>query len=382
MMNKRRAVSVQTVSVFIAASSSACTLTHDSFDPVLVAQSNVDAGSLGTPDESSPSPAASEDTGVGPDCAGERAEGIGFEGDGPRCGGVIGLLPSEAPPQVDAGVVSAPLAGLSQPPCEGGFGPFAEAEPITGLDFNESVFGPSLSTDGRTLYFSAYADGEQQIYAASRDARGAAFADVRELPLVNSPASDGSPFISANGERLYLFSERIGGIGGRDVWISEREGAGFSAPELLGGINSPATELLPWLTTDELSLIFVSNRNGGQGGADLWVATRDDTDDDFGAPVNLSDLGSTENEGRAVLSADGRTAFFSSDRAGGRGGPDLWVATREARRQPFSAPRNLSSLNSPANDQDVALSSDDTELFFASSRSGTSALWRAERLCE
>jgi len=381
MMNKRRAVSVQTFSVFIAASSCACTLTNDAFDPVLV-QGTVDAGSLGAVDEPSPSPAPSEDTSVAPDCAGEGAEALGFDGDDARCGGVIDLLPSEAPAQVDAGVVSAPLAALSQPPCDGELGPFDEAQPITGLEFNESVFGPSLSTDGRTLYFSAYADGEQQIYAASRDARGAAFADVRELPLVNSPASDGSPFISANGERLYLFSERIGGVGGRDVWISQREGAGFSAPELLGSINSPATELLPWLTTDELSLIFVSNRNGGQGGADLWVATRDDTDDEFGAPVNLSDLGSTENEGRAVLSADGRTAFFSSDRAGGRGGPDLWVATREARRQPFSAPRNLSSLNSPANDQDVALSSDDTELFFASSRGGTSALWRAERLCE
>jgi hypothetical protein len=58
------------------------------------------------------------------------------------------------------------------------------------------------------------------------------------------------------------------------------------------------------------------------------------------------------------------------------------MAVRAQRQQPFGALVNLSALNSPANDQDVALSSDDTELFFASSRRGASELWRTQRRCQ
>lgn len=358
----------------------ACTLTSDAFEPELVASGGGEA-LVGDPAE--PSAAADEDAVVSDACGSEGALGLG--GDDPRCAGNLDLLPSEPAAAVDAGAVLEPSAALSLAPCEGEFGDFEAPERVTGLAFDGNVFGPSLSTDGRTLYFSAYVDGEQQIYAATREQRGAAFEDVREVPAINSAASDGSPFISADGERLYLFSERLGGLGGRDVWISERAGGSsepLSTPELLPGINSPASELLPWLSADELSLIFVSNRGGGQGGSDLWVATRADRDDVFGPAANVTGLNSNENEGRAVLSADGLTAFFSSDRAGGRGGPDLWTATREARRQSFSSPRNLAALNSPANDQDVMLSSDGSELFFASSRGGSSALWRAERRCE
>ncbi|HTV19521.1 MAG TPA: hypothetical protein VMG12_12635 [Polyangiaceae bacterium] len=400
MMNRRRADGARAVTIVgsprlstltrsggvvlsLGAVLSACTLTNDTFEPVLV--STPDAGALDPIDDSS---APLDDVAPSAGCSSEGAPGIGLNGDGTACPGSIGLIPGNDSTQADAagdaGPIFEPNPSLSLPPCEGTFGPFGDAEPLVGLDFDENVFGPVLSADGRRLYFSAYASGEQQIYTATRDERGARFGDVRELSGVNSAASDGSPFISADGERLYLFSDREGGAGGRDVWLSERpdRSTRFSEPRPLAGINSPATELLPWLADDELSVIFVSDRQGGRGGADLWMATRDAIDDDFSSPFNLGGLSSGENEGRAVLSADGLTVFFSSDRSGGRGGPDLWVATREQRDQPFSAPRNLFGLNSPANDQDVALSSDGTELFFASSRAGASALWRAQRACE
>ena len=317
-------------------------------------------------------------------CTDEDGEGIRFNGDDPSCGSAVGLLPSAGPDEPDAGPLVESSAPIALPPCDGELGGFDAPEPVTGLDFEDNVFGPALSADGRTLYFSAYVSGEQQIYSATRDERGRAFEDVRELPGINSPASDGSPFISSDGERLYLFSERAGGVGQRDVWISRRQSGAsrFAEPQLLAGINSRATELLPWLAADELTVIFVSDRAGGRGGSDLWMAQRDALDADFEAPTNLAELSSGENEGRAVLSADGLSAFFSSDRSGGRGGPDLWMAIRTQRQQPFVVLLNLASLNSGESDQDVALSSDGTELFFASSRGGVSQLWRAARSCQ
>jgi Tol biopolymer transport system component len=362
----------------VGAALSACTLTSDPFEPVLV--SVQDAGAA--LDETS-APQNQGDAAVDRGCTSQDAGAIPFNGDDSSCSGAVVLLPSEGRAQPDAGAVVEPAA-ISLPPCDGEFGAFEPPEPVTGLDFDENVFGPALSADGRTLYFSAYVFGEQQIYSATRDARGAAFSDVRELPVVNSPASDGSPLLSADGERLYLFSERAGGLGGRDIWLSQRQSpaARFSEPRLLAGINSRQTDLLPWLSADELTLIFVSNRAGGRGGTDLWIARRASIEADFDDPTNLAELSSVDNEGRAVLSADGRTAFLSSDRGGGRGGPDLWMAVRAQRQQPFGALVNLSALNSPANDQDVALSGDDTELFFASSRSGASELWRTQRRCQ
>jgi hypothetical protein len=364
----------------LGSAQSACTLTSDSYEPALVSGGDAE---VRTPLDESSVP-LSEDVGAtGRSCTGEDGESIRFNADDPSCPSAVGLLPGAGGDAPDAGPLVEPSAAISMPPCDGELGAFEPPEPVTGLDFEENVFGPALAADGRTLYFSAYASGEQQIYSATRNERGRAFGDVRELPGVNSPASDGSPFISSDGERLYLFSDRMGGLGLRDVWISRRQGgARFAEPQLLAGINSRTTELLPWLSADELTLIFVSDRAGGRGGTDLWMAQRDAIDADFEEPTNLAELSSEENEGRAVLSPDGLGAFFSSDRSGGRGGHDLWMAIRTQREQPFLVLLNLSPLNSSDNDQDVALSSDGTELFFASSRGGVSQLWRSARSCQ
>lgn len=360
---------------------SACTLTSDSFEPALVMSDDA-AGAIDVLDEST-TPLNEDEGATRRSCTGDDGQSIRFNGDDSSCASAVGLQPAAGRVESDAGslVESAPS---SLPPCEGELSAFEPPERVVGLDFEDNVFGPALSTDGRTLYFSAYVSGEQQIYTATRDERGRVFGDVRVLPTVNSPASDGSPFISADGERLYLFSERAGGLGQRDIWISRRQSgaAGFAEPQLLAGINSRATDLLPWLSADEQTLIFVSDRAGGRGGADLWVAERDAVEADFEEPTHLAELSSGDNEGRAVLGPDGLSAFFSSERSGGRGGPDLWMALRTQRQQPFLVLINLSALNSSESDQDVALSSDGTELFFASARGGVSRLWRSARSCQ
>jgi hypothetical protein len=128
----------------------------------------------------------------------------------------------------------------------------------------------------------------------------------------------------------------------------------------------------------------VSSRPNGRGNGentDIWRSTRENTTQSFGPPVNVGELNAGGDEGRIVLSSDGLLAIFTSDRAGGRGFPDLWTASRADANAPFGPPQNLDSLNSPATDQDVALTSDDRELFFASERAGESALFRSVRAC-
>ena len=339
-------------------------LLTDGYEPLLVSQG--DAGPLPALDTDAglPPPPAIDDG-----CAREAAA---------SCQAAIGLV---EPSAADAGPPPAP-SSLALPPCAAGFAEFGEPERLLGIEFEEDVYGPALSADGRTLYFSAYVAGEQQIYSATRERRGVEFSDVTELPVVNSAQMDGSPFLSADGQRLYFFSERPqGSLGRRDIWVSERGAELFGEPTLVQGINSPSSELLPWLTPDELTVLFVSGRSGGSGGgADVWRATRASVSEPFGAPTSVADLSSSGNEGRAVLSGNATEAFVTSDRAGGP--PDIWTATRAGRGEPFSAPRRLATLNSNATELDVMISSDDRELFFASTRGGPSALFRAERACQ
>jgi hypothetical protein len=358
----------------LLANVSACTLLGEEFEPLLVPAA--DAGAFARANVVTAEPAEGA-TPLG--CAVDGVGGTPVNDGDSSCMSVIGLLdPGGA--EADAG--SSRAVSLSLPPCEGDFGPFGAPERITGLRFDEDVFGPSLSSDGRTLYFSGYAAGEQQIYSAVRNARGRAFSEVTPLPTINATGREGTPFISANAERFYFFSEREGGVGDRDIWVSQLERQVLGPPELVQGINSQASDLLPWLSADELTLLFVSGRPGGRGAADLWRATRGGVDEVFDTPVNLFELSSGQSEGRVVLSSDGLTAYFSSDRDGGRGAPDLWTASRQNIEQPFSELEDLWPLNTSSNEQDVTLSSDETELFFASNRRGAvSELWRAERTC-
>lgn len=375
---RRPAVSIA-VSV-LSAAFSGCTLTGDGFEPTLLSGLDdagvaravgVDAGGVVAGEAALPS-CASELVSA---CLGRADEAAPASAD-------------EAPPSPALDVAAA-RPPLSAPRCTGVLGPFGAPERVVGIEFEGDVFGPFLSRDGRTLYFSAYVEEEQQIYSAARDAPGAEFSRVIELSTVGSEAMDGSPFLTADGRRLYFFSDRAGGVGSRDIWVSDiRVGDDsvselgpddFSAPTLVAGLNSGAGDLLPWLTEDELTVYFVSGRPGGRGAADIWRAQRQSRDEPFEAPTNVEDLSSGANEGRVVLSADGRTAFFSSSRGGGP--PDLWTATRPGDRGPFFAPERLEVLNSNASELDVMLSSDETELFFASTREGASSLWRATRPC-
>jgi Tol biopolymer transport system component len=120
-------------------------------------------------------------------------------------------------------------------------------------------------------------------------------------------------------------NERVLGIQAMSFANSE-----WSEPVNLGPVvNSAAGDNNPTLSGDGLSLYFASDRPGGLGATDLWVARRASLDSPWDAPVNLgSVVNTTAGDGAPVLSADGHLLFIHSNRAGGYGGNDIWVARR------------------------------------------------------
>ncbi len=146
---------------------------------------------------------------------------------------------------------------------------------------------------------------------------------------VNSAASDFGPIISPDGNALYFTSDRPGGLGGQDVWVSYREGGEWGEAKNLGApINTEDDEGPDSFSLSENALYFTAcNRPGGLGKCDLYVSFnlggRWTRPENLGAPVNTE-----HNESNASISSNGETLVFASDRPGGLGGTDLWYAKR------------------------------------------------------
>jgi Tol biopolymer transport system component len=150
---------------------------------------------------------------------------------------------------------------------------------------------------------------------------------------------------------------------------------------IVTSLNSTSLDYAPTLSVDQLTIIFASSRAGGQGGVDLWIAQRAMRNDAFSTPTNLTELNTANDETGPALTSDGLTLFFVSNRAGGSGGYDIWYASRSDTASPFGTARNLTVVNSTSTDQDTAVSADGRELFFGSYRSGARELWRSIRDC-
>jgi hypothetical protein len=201
-------------------------------------------------------------------------------------------------------------------------------------------------------------------------------------PVVNyRGATTRGATIAPNGLSLYLVTNRPGGVGDLDLWVSQRPSVDgeWGAPQNLGPlINSSYLEANPSFSPDGMRLFFNSDRPGGCGGQDLWVATRMEADDDFGwgEPMNLGCgiNGEFRDQGPAFLAASengSETLFFGSDRPGGRGVRNIYSSAL-LEDGSWGSPTLVAELNSPYMDARPSVTSDGLELYFTSNRPGGS----------
>ena len=209
--------------------------------------------------------------------------------------------------------------------------------------------------------------------------------------VVNSAFMDYGPAISKDGLSLYFSSDRPGGFGGPDIWVSQRASleASWGAPVNLGQvINTENNEAVPALSRDEHWLFFQSIRPDGLGGNDIWVSYREDTKNDLGwqQPMNLGSAVNTsfnEQGARYFQNDDAGTPllFFNSDRPHGLGGSDFYVI--QILPDGSLSPANLvTELSSPASDSAASVRFDGLEVVFSSNRPGSFGgldLWVALR---
>jgi len=249
-------------------------------------------------------------------------------------------------------------------------------------------YDPCISADGLELYFQstrAGGYGDRDIYVATRATTSDEWSQPVNLgPVINTAARDAGPEISSDGLSLYFNSNRSGGAGNYDLYVATRQSIGepWGEPVNLGSnVNSWADDISPSISADGLSLFFSDGdalgtvaRVDSYGGADIWVARRGSLSEEWGIPVGIdADINMSFIAGAPEISSDGLTLLFSGYRPNG-GTNDLWMATRNAVDAPWSEPVNLGPVVNSDLDADLnpSLSADGRMLYFASFRPGGS----------
>ncbi len=205
-------------------------------------------------------------------------------------------------------------------------------------------------------------------------------APVNLGPPVNSIVEEGDPFISKDGLSLYFARPgQAGGFGGWDIWVSQRTSVDdpWGTPQNLGpSINTTFDEFSPVVSVDGHRLYFTSNRPGGLGGNDSYVARRHNKRDDFGwqLPENLgSGVNTTANEAYAMPFEDDETGvitlYFASDRPGSLD-DDIYASTFQP-DETFGPAVLVQELSSPSRDRHPNIRRDGLEIFFMSNRPGS-----------
>jgi Tol biopolymer transport system component len=200
--------------------------------------------------------------------------------------------------------------------------------------------------------------------------------------VVSSPYSEIRVAPSPDGRTmLWGSTNRPGGAGGWDVWMSRRDGERWSAP-VAAAFDTPANEFDPAFAADGHTVYFFSNRPGGYGGDDLWQVAFDPVTAAFGTPLNLgAAVNSPGDEWAPTPSADGKTLLFATNGRGGAGRHDLFVSARHDGGWQAAVPL-AGEVNGPGDDFDAAWLDAGRVLVFARSDDldhAPIALWSAVR---
>ena len=176
-----------------------------------------------------------------------------------------------------------------------------------------------ISADGNTLVFTGCnrrdGFGKCDIYFAKKNIYGQWGRPYNAGGIVNAASADKQPCLSPDGRYLYFSSDRAGGLGKMDIWVSELDANGkWGKPRNLGApINTPGEDICPFIHPDNQTLYFSSDGHPGLGNKDIFMSRRDSTGK-WSEPVNLGyPINTHREEIGLVVDNQGTTAYFSSN---------------------------------------------------------------------
>ncbi len=281
-----------------------------------------------------------------------------------------------------------PLEAGTRDGGDGGIATFDSLGPFGDPTLVAEVSDPSVNDDDPTLtadmlemYLNtSRADGlgGGDIYVSTRASTDEPWSAPTLVVELSSADRETAPEISADGLTIFFSSDRPGGPGSNDVWVSTRGSRteAWATPMLVAELSSPEGDTSPTPGWRGLTMVLESTRPGGPGSADIWFTTRESSDGTWTAPVLLAGVDTAEHEGSAHLGPNRLTVLLNATRGGNA---DIHVATRSSVDEPFGTPTPVAELNSVDNEQDPWLSEDLRHIYFVSGRSGNLEIYEASR---
>ncbi len=206
---------------------------------------------------------------------------------------------------------------------------YSKAQLIPGsLNDEPSKGGINISQDGEWLIYAGNFPGKGfgnfDLYISYNTPQG--WSEPQNLgPAINTDYWESSPSLSPDKKILYFSSNRPGGKGGKDLYMSRNVNGKWQKAENMGSlVNTAGDELAPFIHADNNTLYFTSDGLQGYGGSDLFIMRRKNADE-WNAPENMGyPINTIENDGSLFITSEGVDAYYASDRSDSRGGLDLY----------------------------------------------------------
>lgn len=254
------------------------------------------------------------------------------------------------------------------------FGVVALANPLkikplplpASINFKSKQYFPVLTADNSTIIFTARNDTDDENIFISKFINGDWQPPVSISPEINSPYHEGTCSISADG-KIMVFTSCDGREtkGSCDLYISKKEGDAWSKPENMGiNINSNFWDSQPSLSSDGSKLYFSSERPGGIGKKDIWMSELDDKAK-WKKAVNLGKIINTPSDDVSpFIHANGQALFFASNGKEGMGKFDIYMALLQ--KEGFSETMNLGyPINTSADESSLFITADGKQAFYS-----------------
>ena len=213
-------------------------------------------------------------------------------------------------------------------------GLFAEPKLLEGKinrRYNDGV--ATLDTSETTMYFTRNnydgkkKDGEIKLKVYQSAFDGKIWSEPTELPFNSAAFSSAHPTLSKDGRRLYFASDRPGGFGGMDIYVATLTGGSWSNPVNLGpSVNSSANEIFPHIDEED-RLYFASNGHNSMGGLDIFMTTKLEAamEESWMEPEHLPEPVNSIWDDFGIVAENGaKKGYFTSNRDGGAGGDDIY----------------------------------------------------------